>query len=320
MRFLLDMLRIRRVEYRVAEIPILAVPVLLTIESAAPLRTSAFWEGVLVLILLFSFGDMINCLADRDLDAVYKPHLSQAVYRLGVRCVAWQVAATAAAALGLAVHLSWRLGRWTLLGLVAMGLALGAAYSVEPVRLKGRGLAQLACLWLIIFVGPMLFAASLIEALPSPTVIAFAALYGALQMGVILVNTAEDYPEDRAAAVRTTIVALGLRRGVALAAWLALGGSLGVLGTLAFLFVRRPVPPLGWTAWLAVAAACGAVTASLWRLKRQVAETDLEEGIRTVKSAGRSVPVWVTAVAWTTLAAALVLFRARTGYFTSIGP
>src|SRR5688572_19447425 len=144
-RFLLYMLRIRRVEFRVAEIPILAIPVLLMIRDAAPLKTFAFWEGVFIFFLLFAFGDMINCLADRDLDAVYKPHLSEAVYGLGVRFVTFQVLATAALALVLSAHLSWLTGRWLLFVLVAIGLALGAAYSVPPVRLKGRGIGRASC-------------------------------------------------------------------------------------------------------------------------------------------------------------------------------
>ena len=59
-RFLLYMLRIRRVEFRVAEIPILAIPVLLLIRDSAPLKTFAFWEGIFIFFLLFAFGDMIS--------------------------------------------------------------------------------------------------------------------------------------------------------------------------------------------------------------------------------------------------------------------
>src|SRR5882672_5353732 len=131
LRYLLYMLRIRRVEFRVAEIPILVIPVLLLVRDASVLKTFSFWEGIFVFFLLFAFGDMINCLADRDLDAVYKPHLSEAVYGLGVRFVTFQVVATAALALLLAAHLSWQLNRWLLVAMVAIGLLLGAAYSVQ---------------------------------------------------------------------------------------------------------------------------------------------------------------------------------------------
>src|SRR5215831_13722449 len=124
LRYLLYMLRIRRVEFRVAEIPIVLIPILLLIRDTAVLKTFYFWEGIFVFFLLFAFGDMINCLADRDLDAVYKPHLSEAVYGLGVPLVTFQVVASAVVALALTAHLAWQLNRWLLVPLVAVGLML----------------------------------------------------------------------------------------------------------------------------------------------------------------------------------------------------
>ena len=308
LRYLLYMLRIRRVEFRIAEIPILAIPVLLLIRDTSPLRTYTFWEGIFIFFLLFAFGDMINCLADRDLDAVYKPHLSEAVYGLGVPFVTFQVVATALIALGLSVHLSWRMDRWTLFALVAVGLALGAAYSVKPMQLKGRGLAQLICLWLIIFVGPMLFVGLLVSAVPSLTVLIFAAMYGTLQMGVILVNTAEDYPEDLEAHITTTIVALGLHRGIALSLWLTIVGAVGVLITLGVLFRQRHGGLPWMIAMLPAAVACIYVMSSIWGLKRAIAGSDLAGSIQTVKRSAKKVPLWVTVVAWSVLGAAYALF------------
>lgn len=308
LRFLRYMLRIRRVEFRIAEIPIVAIPLLILLRDTSPLKTFSLWEGIFIFFLLFAFGDMINCLADRDLDAVYKPHLSEAVYGLGVRFVTFQVIATAALAMALAIHLSWVLNRWSLAALVVMGLLLGAAYSVKPVQLKGRGLAQLICLWLIIFVGPMLFVAFLIDAGLSIPVLVFAAAYGMLQMGIILVNTAEDYPEDLEARITTSVVALGLHRGIALAFWLAAIGSLVVLIALAVM-LRERGGGLYWAmALLPTVAACFYVLRSIGRLKRSLKHTDLKESIHRVKHAAKAVPLWVTLIAWSTLAATSMLF------------
>jgi 4-hydroxybenzoate polyprenyltransferase len=311
-RFLLYMLRIRRIEFRVAEIPILAIPVFLLIKDSTPLKTFAFWEGIFIFFLLFAFGDMVNCLADRDLDAVYKPHLSEAVYGLGVRFVTFQVIGTAALALVLSAHLSWLTGRLALFVLVAIGLALGAAYSVPPVRLKGRGFAQLVCLWLIIFVGPMLFIALLVDAYPPPILLILAAAYGTLQMGVILINTAEDYPEDLAAGIRTTVVATGLQTGVALALALAAIGSAGLLATMTALFRQRQASWPWMAALLPAACACVYVSGSILSLRRSIAGADLAEQIRAVKRAARRVPLWVTVVAWSTLGAAYAFYRLST--------
>lgn len=303
-----DLLIIRRVEFRIAEIPIVAMPALLVNRSVAAFKTQSFWEGVLLFFLLFAFGDMINCLADRDLDAKYKPHLSRAVYNLGVPFVTFQVILTALLALLVAGHLSWLLHRWQMLALTAAGLALGAAYSVEPFRLKGRGLAQLVCLWLIIFVGPMLMIATLFNVWPSFALIAFAVAYGAVQMGIILVNTAEDYPEDRDSNVRTVIVTLGLVRGIALASLLTIAGALAMLATLAVLFFARGVPLVWTAALLPVAGACLWMTRAIYHLSRATSAEPLDAAVARVKGAAKNVPAWVTVVAWSSFAAVLVLF------------
>ena len=308
LRYLVYMLRIRRVEFRIAEIPIVAIPLLILLPDTSPLKTFYLWEGVFIFFLLFAFGDMINCLADRDLDAVYKPHLSEAVYGLGVRFVTFQVVATALFALALSIHLSWVLDRWSLAALVAIGLVLGAAYSVKPVQLKGRGLAQLVCLWLIIFVGPMLFIAYLINAGLSITVLVFAAAYGTLQMGIILVNTAEDYPEDLEARITTSIVALGLHRGIELAFWLAGVGAVAVLITLAVMLNERGISLFRLTLLIPPLAACIYVLQSMAKLRRSIKDRDLAESIQKVKRAAKAVPVWVTLVAWSILGTTFMMF------------
>lgn len=308
--FLLDMLRIRRVEFLIAEIPILAVPLLYSVDDLSVMKTGFFWESVALFFLLFNFGDLINCLADRELDAVYKKHLSQAVYRLGVRFVAIQVVVTAAVCVGLAMHLSWLLQRWLVLGMVLLGLGLGAAYSVPPLRLKSGGVWQVPCLWLIIFVGPMLLIAALFAPALSPALVLLSAAYGMLQIGIILVNTAEDYPEDLDAGVRTTIVELGLAGGIGLAAVLVLAGGVGLLGVLGWSFWQRQVSALLWSPLLAVTVAWVLALAWTTRLWRQVAASDRERGIARVKAEARLVPLWLTLVAWSTFGCALVLQRA----------
>jgi 4-hydroxybenzoate polyprenyltransferase len=315
LHFLRDLLLIRRIEFRIAEIPIVAMPALLINRSLAPFKTQTFWEGVLIFFFLFAFGDMINCLADRDLDAKYKPHLSRAVYNLGVPFVTFQVILWAALALLLAAHVSWLLHRWQLFALTAVGLALGAAYSVEPFRLKGRGLAQLACLWLIIFVGPMFMIAMLFGGRPTLDLIAFASAYGAVQMGIILVNTAEDYPEDREAGVNTVIVSLGLSRGIRLAYLLTAVGTLVVLATLAVLFWLRGISPLRSLALVPAAAAAVWITSAIQRLSHRVSSTSLEDGVAQVKAAGKFVPAWVTVMAWTSFIAVGILFATSARLF-----
>jgi len=312
MSVLLNMLRIRRVEFRIAEIPIILLPVLITLRTRHISDWTSVWLGALVFGFLFAFGDMINCLADRDLDARYKKHLSSAVYSLGLPFVIAQVAISAAAALGIGAYLSERLDRPSLVILVFLGLLLGAGYSVEPVRFKRRGLLQLICLWLIIFVGPMILVAMLVSPILPAASLLFAGAYGAFQMGVILVNTAEDYPEDIAEGVKNTIVWLGLKRGITLAHALTIAGALALLAVMAAIFINRGVPPL----WLAILilplAAASWVVSTIGKLSRSLQTLSLDDAVIAVKQSAKAVPIWITSVAWTSTIAAWTLWHLTT--------
>lgn len=308
LRFLRYSLRLRRVEYRIAELPIYLIPVLLTAPDASAFLGAPFWEGLLVFFFLFAFGDLLNCLADRDLDAVSKPYLAEAVDGLGARGVLAQALASAVAGVLLTVHLAWLLDRWLLLPLVLAGLFVAAAYSVEPFRLKGRGLWQLAFYWLGLFTGPMVFTALLFRARPPWEVLVVAAAFGMLQTGVILVNTAEDYPEDRQLGVRTAVVALGLRRGMGLALVLVVVGSLVLGASLLALLTGPGSRPADLLGLLPLAVACGGVITGIGRLRRRLSGKVEADDVRAVKRAARWVPLWMTSVAVTTLLAAAAVF------------
>lgn len=309
MGVLINMLRIRRVEFRLAEIPIILLPVLISLNGRHIQDWTAVWLGAVVFGFLFAFGDMINCLADRDLDARYKKHLSSAVYSLGLPFVKAQIALSASAALGLGGYLAIRLGHPTIFLLVFLGLLLGAGYSVEPVRFKRRGLLQLICLWLIIFVGPMMLVAMFVSPQLPLATLGFAAAYGAFQMGVILVNTAEDYPEDLEAGIRNTIVALGLKRGIALATALAVAGGLALLATFFLLFLSQSGTSLWMASIFLPLFAVTWVILSIGRLSVGLRGLSLDDAVLAVKAAAKSVPLWIASVAWSSTVTAWALWH-----------
>jgi alpha-ketoglutarate-dependent taurine dioxygenase/4-hydroxybenzoate polyprenyltransferase len=298
-----DMVRIRRPEFMVAEIPILLVAAL-SVAPPGALLTTRFAELIAVFFLLFHFGDMVNCLADRDLDAVYKTHLAEAVRGLGPRRVARQILWTATAAIALAAHLAWSTGRPELIALVAVGLALGHQYSFGPIRFKSRGVLQVAALVAVIFVGPMLLVSRTLADVVPP--LAGFIAYGAMQQGTIAINTAEDLPEDEEAGVRTSAVALGLRGIVTLSLLLVVVGGVGVLAWIGPVALERgaawAMAPLG-VAWLWVVRAIG-------RLWLRVRGAPRPEALEAVRAAARWMPGWITATAWGTLIAAWGAWRA----------
>src|SRR5262249_7914446 len=160
---------------------------------------------------------------------------------------------------------------------------------------KSRGLWQLGFYWLGLFTGPMIFTALLFSPWPPWGVWAAATAYGLMQTGVLLVNTAEDYPEDRQMGVRTVIVALGLMPGITLALALTLLGCAGLLASYAAMFVLRGAN--GWAlSLLPLAGACAAVSAAIIRLRQQLHGKE-EEAVAEVKRSARWVPVWITSLA-----------------------
>lgn len=305
---LADSLRIRRPEFMVAEIPINLLALLWIAPDAAWLGSLAYWEASLVMLLLFHFGDMVNCLADRELDAVYKTRTSEAVLGLGVRNVTAQIAVTAGLAGGLTVHLAAHTGQWALVPLVAVGLLLGHQYSYGPWKLKSAGLVQLPALWGVIFVGPMLLMTLATVGLPSVGTLALIGLYGALAQSVILVNTAEDFDEDVENGLVTSAVALGRV------------GALRASAAGVFLFGGALLALLAWDAasgasgarWYALGLWTSAwswttleIAHLAWRVDRSgTPDAELKRG-------AAKMPVWLTVLAWLTLL--VVAVRAAAG-------
>jgi len=305
-----DSIRIRRPEFMVAEIPILLIPTLL-IAGGGTILSWRFLELAVLFFSLFHFGDMINCYCDRDLDAVYKTHQTEAVYGLGLAGVRRQMAVTIAVALALATHLAFVTGHLDIIALVLFGLVLGGAYSIPPVRLKGRGILQVATLWAVIFVGPMLLVVRTLSPVADPLkalsldMLLLVGAYGAMQQGTILVNTAEDLPEDKTAKIHTTAVALGLSGCIGLATTMvALGGACVAL--CLFRIANASVPtilPLA-LAWVWVVYEIG----SAWI---DVSGKQEDAALKKLRPRARRMPFWITATAWSSLIAAVAIAAAR---------
>jgi 1,4-dihydroxy-2-naphthoate octaprenyltransferase len=166
------------------------------------------------------------------------------------------------------------------------------------------------CVWAVVFVGPMLLAAWIVADLPSPLVIAVAAAFGVIQEGIIQVNSAEDYFEDRESGVRTMIIALGLHRGIAAAVAAVVIGGAALVGAFGWAFHSRGVSPAASLSLAPLLLAC--LAAALWvaRLHRGIAGQEIEESVARVKKAGKLVPLWLTLIAWASLGASLAVFLA----------
>lgn len=216
-RFIKHALTIRRKEFFKAEIPILILPVLLSLQSFSDIIRWPFVLGFIAIFLLFNLGDMINCYADRKLDAIYKSHLSNAVFELGKRQVMAQIVLSGILAMTLTIFVAVQTHQVFLIPLTFVGILLGLQYSIPPFKFKSKGIWQFFCLLGIIFLGPMLYTSIITNGLPKTNILLFFLLYGIHQMGIILFNTAEDYIEDKTDGINTIVVQLGLQSTLKLA-------------------------------------------------------------------------------------------------------
>ena len=310
-QFLKNSKTLRRTEFLIAEIPIFLIPILLSAEDFRFLKTKELYVGLAGIYLLFNFGDLVNAYADRRVDAVYKSHLSNAIFELGEQGVRWQMRASVAGTVLISLWLTRRTGRWQFVPLTLIGWALGFQYSWKPLHLKSRGLWQLPALWAVLFFGPMAYTGSLVTHFPRRPVLTLAAAYGLLQMAVILLNNAEDYTEDQAAGINTMVVALGLHRSMRVAQALTGGAGLLVLGSFAYLFQTGKLPKAAYVALLPLAGAVAYVARGYETVNRKIADQNETAATAIIKENGMLVPQWLKATAYTSLLAAGVLFAAR---------
>lgn len=296
---LIAQLRLRRPEFLIAEAPTLLMPLLLMTGDLAVLGRPVIWEGLLALYLLFNIGDLINCLADRDLDAVYKPQLSRAVYALGVNGLIREILLWSGVGLLLSLYVAWQLQRWSLVPLWLLGLGLAAQYSLPPWRMKSAGYWHFAGWWGILFAGPMLFSTLLAAPLPRWEAAIFALSFGLMQCTILLVNSAEDYPEDLETGMRTVIVAMGPVPGMIWAARAIVLTGLLHLGLL--LWLGRGHPPALQLITAAGTAFWLWVCHQLWQLKGRVQATP-DRALEHIRVSARLVPLYMAVLALGNLA------------------
>jgi alpha-ketoglutarate-dependent taurine dioxygenase/4-hydroxybenzoate polyprenyltransferase len=313
-RFLKNCLTIRRKEFFAAELPIFLIPIFLSVAAPDEFLRPAFLLGLAAIFLLFNVGDMINCYADRRLDAIYKSHLSNAVFELGKRSVLAQIALSGILALGLTVWAAILSGRLYLIPLTLLGIFAGLQYSIKPFKFKSAGVLQLGCLWGIIFFGPMLYTAIISNGFPPALHLAFFAFYGFHQMGIVMLNTAEDYTEDRAAGLRTIIVVLGLHRAMRFAWWLVALCGLALQLVFWRLFDEANAP--GWLSLSILVFTAGwlKIVVEYRRILRKIKGLDEDAATEVLKKNGMKVPEWLKIGAYCALAAVVVLF-VRKVYF-----
>ena len=173
-------------------------------------------EGIIVFLLLFNVGFMVNCWADWKVDELYKTKLYQAVKGIGRTKLGILVIIHIIGAIILAFHISLIINRIEISLLVWIGTFLGVFYSVEPFRFKRRGILH-SLIALPIFFIPGVYSYFLVSNQPLFSLYTY--LFLILATGVtvghyalILISQAEDFPDDKKMNLYTPAVKWGLKK------------------------------------------------------------------------------------------------------------
>jgi 4-hydroxybenzoate polyprenyltransferase len=198
-------------------------------------------EGILIFILLFNVGFMVNCWADWKVDELYKTKLYHAVIEMGRKKLGYLVIIHILASIILALHVTIQIQRIEISILVWIGTFLGVGYSIEPFRFKKRGLLH-SLIALPIFFIPGVYSYFLVNSYPIMDTYTINFLIAAMGItlghyALILVSQAEDTPADKKMGLITPAVKWGIQKTLQISYLLNLIGSIILTITIIIMFL-----------------------------------------------------------------------------------
>lgn len=182
--------------------------------------------------LLITFACNINCLFDINIDEKYKSHMSSAVKEIGKKNVKLIIILESLFIFALISLLIW--WNYTLTALLAIsGFLMGYIYSAEPFRIKKRGFLSPMPVLIGLYTLPVLGGWFIFNSTLTLYIVVFTIGYALLNEGITLVNTCEDYEEDKHDGVRTWAHIFELKKTMKIAFYFTvIGGLTAVVGVI----------------------------------------------------------------------------------------
>jgi len=286
-------LKTSRSEYLLAEIPGLLAIFFIGASSLTRLLEPLIWEGVAVFILLYFMGFIINAYTDQDIDrkyTIFKNKIPDAVALIGRGNVKVLIVGQILAAFLITAHISYVMGSWIPLALVAVGAFFGIGYSIPPLQFKVRGWLHAVSLIISAFLVPALYLLYIIAGAITLAPVVIILGFSLLHYGIAFANQAIDYLEDKASGVRSPPVRWGMERSLEVAlATIAVGGIVEFAG-LYYFIVPSGASLLGISGLPLVLLLIPVVLAGyyipvsgLYRMYRATVTRPIEEAVRYMK-------------------------------------
>lgn len=238
---ILDYIRLSRIEFWPAILVGLLPSMLLGFGSLKDIprlnlqETLIVTEAILAVFLSYSFGFLVNCWSDFEVDQLGKQHLSTAIKRFSENRNAILLLGILNGTLSLIImsYVSFQINDILPIVLLVIGLLLGLTYSVDPPRFKSNPyLHPLITLPTATFPGfVMILITAHFSSRKTPWVPVLVIVLGISLMhyGLVLVNQIEDLEEDKHLGINTPAVVLGDSRTMGLILFLTILGMIIVL-------------------------------------------------------------------------------------------
>jgi len=226
-----------RFEYLPGEIPAVLVVLFLGTNTFARFFAVEVMEALVVFMLLYFTGFIINALADQEIDSKYdtfKTGISRGVDVLGPSTLKWMIFLKVTAAVLITVHISYMMADFVPLALTLVGLFFGLGYSIKPFRFKERGVWHAISLAPSCFFIPFAFLIYVIGAGMSWPLVILMVGFTLVHYGMEFGNQAIDYIEDKEHGVLTPPVRWGMETSLRVAVWMFV---LGIFVELPALYV-----------------------------------------------------------------------------------
>ncbi len=182
----------------------------------------------LLFLASISFACNLNCYHDREVDSLKKRELSESVELIGLPTMK-KIMVLENMVIFFCILFFLLSGHLPVAFLGLMGWLFSYIYSAPPFRFKGRGVVGPLPVILGVYVLPILAGHMILDPDLSSGFIFFVTGYAVLNLGINLVNVAEDYEVDMKCGISTAAHRLGVRTTVTLASLFTIIGSLTVI-------------------------------------------------------------------------------------------
>jgi len=218
-----------RMEYIPLEAPGVFVPLFIAATSLQDLLSIHVVEALIIFMLLFFSGFIINALTDVEVDSKYKTYISNSVKVLGEKTLIKLIIVHVGIALLLTLHLSIVYNNYWLLMWVSIATFFGLAYSIKPFHFKIKGPLQFSLMIFSIIMVSLVY--YVIGGMPSAPVLFVFLSFIIVHHGIELVNQTQDYIDDKKTGLQTPAVRWGITDTLIAAFVITLVGlGLGLVG------------------------------------------------------------------------------------------